>query len=280
MEGILFTLVFVALTIATLTDIYKKEVPDTVTYSLVILGFSLNIFLGLIHKDLSYMYESLAGFLFASLIGLILFYTAQWGGGDAKLIMGIGATVGLPISLQGVPFLVIFIINSFLVGALYGVAWIATLALFNLELVVTKVRENLSDTKKLGLLGVVFIFIALLIPVFTVDIIQEMALLYVGFLFLLSLFPFLLVSIRIVEDEVMQEQRSVEDLVPGDWVLEQPDGFEINKTGISEEDIEELKESSVESILVKKGIPFVPSFLIAFVTTHVFATSLLDFLIV
>ena len=280
MEGILFTLVFVALTIATLTDIYKKEVPDTVTYSLVILGFSLNIFLGLIHKDLSYMYESLAGFLFASLIGLILFYTAQWGGGDAKLIMGIGATVGLPISLQGVPFLVIFIINSFLVGALYGVAWIATLALFNLELVVTKVRENLSDTKKLGLLGVVFIFIALLIPVFTVDIIQEMALLYVGFLFLLSLFPFLLVSIRIVEDEVMQEQRSVEDLVPGDWVLEQPDGFEINKTGISEEDIEELKESNIESILVKKGIPFVPSFLIAFVTTHVFATSLLDFLIV
>ena len=279
MEGILFTLVFVALTIATLTDIYKKEVPDTVTYSLVILGFSLNIFLGLIHKDLSYMYESLAGFLFASLIGLILFYTAQWGGGDAKLIMGIGATVGLPISLQGVPFLVIFIINSFLVGALYGVAWIATLALFNLELVVTKVRENLSDTKKLGLLGVVFIFIALLIPVFTVDIIQEMALLYVGFLFLLSLFPFLLVSIRIVEDEVMQEQRSVEDLVPGDWVLEQPDGFEINKTG-SEEDIEELKESNIESILVKKGIPFVPSFLIAFVTTHVFATSLLDFLIV
>ena len=280
MEGILFTLVFVALTIATLTDIYKKEVPDTVTYSLVILGFSLNMFLGLIHQDLSYMYESLAGFLFASLIGLILFYTAQWGGGDAKLIMGIGATVGLPISLQGVPFLVIFIINSFLVGALYGVAWIATLALFNLELVVTKVRENLSDTKKLGLLGVVFIFIALLIPVFTVDIIQEMALLYVGFLFLLSLFPFLLVSIRIVEDEVMQEQRSVEDLVPGDWVLEQPDGFEINKTGISEEDIEELKESNIESILVKKGIPFVPSFLIAFVTTHVFATSLLDFLIV
>src|SRR3989344_7250482 len=90
---ILVTVSLVALIFATIVDIRIKEVPDWISYSLIISGIIIRLFHSIIFNDWFYLLYGLLGLSATFLIGTILYRANQWGGGDAKLLMGLGTTL-------------------------------------------------------------------------------------------------------------------------------------------------------------------------------------------
>ena len=123
-------IILTALILGSITDLKKREVPDTLNYSLIIIGILINLALSIIHATGTYIISSIAGLGAGFLIGALFYYTGQWGGGDAKLIMGIGAIIGInPFTLTTMPKFLLFIITSLIIGALYGTLWMIGLTI-------------------------------------------------------------------------------------------------------------------------------------------------------
>lgn len=273
MIDFLFVIVFLALLIGSITDFQTREVPDLLSYGLILTGFSLNIILSLWHENSTFIIESIAGFALCFVLGAILFYTGQWGGGDAKLIWGIGATIGLPLSLETMPFLILFIINSFLVGAAFGVVWMLALAIKNYHEFIKDAKQKIKQHKKIIYIFIASFVVITITPIFFSPGVTDILAIYIAFMFLLLLLPVLMFSIRLVEAKYMYREINPTELVPGDWIVENEAtkkiGYDIPKTGIPPEDIEILKNNKkIKNVLVKEGIPFVPSFFLSFIVTE------------
>jgi prepilin peptidase CpaA len=84
----------VLLMIATWSDLRTREIPDWISVALILIGIAAAAFgwAGI------RWWIVLSGLLLGFLIGLALFRFAKFGGGDAKLIAGIGAILG-PVGL-------------------------------------------------------------------------------------------------------------------------------------------------------------------------------------
>src|SRR3989344_1116475 len=119
---ILYSLALVALIAASYSDIKTREVPDWISYGLIASALGLRLIFSLASFEWIILLEGLAGFLLFVAFGYLMYYTGQWGGGDSKLIMGLGAVIGLNITLA------VFFINVLVAGGVYGVAWMITLA--------------------------------------------------------------------------------------------------------------------------------------------------------
>ena len=94
-------------------------------------------------------------------------------------------------------------------------------------------------------------------------------------IFLALLIPFLnylVIGIKSVEAVCMYKRVKPKDLTEGDWIAD--DVFVKGKRicgpkdlGIEKKQIRQLIKSRVKSVVIRIGIPFVPSFLIAFLIT-------------
>ena len=128
---------FIALLIGSITDLKTREVPDWVNYGLVISGVCLNLLFSAIYSDLSFMMNSLVGLAIFFGIAYIMFYAGQWGGGDSKMIMGLGAMIGIDVGHLKSQFLSGFFVNALLVGAIYGLLW-SILLVFGFKPIIEK----------------------------------------------------------------------------------------------------------------------------------------------
>ena len=82
------------LLIATWCDLRTREIPDWISVALVLIGITAA---GFGWAGVRW-WMVLSGLLLGFLIGLALFHYGKFGGGDAKLIAGIGAVLG-PVGL-------------------------------------------------------------------------------------------------------------------------------------------------------------------------------------
>ena len=82
------------LVIASAIDLRTREIPDWISVALVLIGITAA---GFGWAGVRW-WMVLSGLLLGFLIGLALFRFAKFGGGDAKLIAGIGAILG-PVGL-------------------------------------------------------------------------------------------------------------------------------------------------------------------------------------
>jgi len=87
--------------------------------------------------------------------------------------------------------------------------------------------------------------------------------------------PLLWLSAKAVELSVMKTTVKVKDITEGEWLAEPvKKGNKIilkpPKLGLEEKDLRFLKKQGIKDIVIKKGIPFVPSFFLATVTTYLF----------
>jgi len=89
------------------------------------------------------------------------------------------------------------------------------------------------------------------------------------------LFFYLSLVIKSIERSVLFADIPVNKLTEGDWIIDKiklknGELYKPSKTGISLEDIALLKKNNVKFARVKEGIPFLPSFLIAYIVTLIF----------
>ena len=92
-----FIIPFIICVIALLYDIKYKEIPDYL--SLILLFISLTL---VFMQKISLNYW-LLGTLFYGIIGLVMYYLDYWGGGDSKILLGLGGFYGIS-SLASIVF--------------------------------------------------------------------------------------------------------------------------------------------------------------------------------
>jgi len=85
-----FVLVFLALLIASLTDLKARIVPNWLTYGMAGLGLLIGILAGVVFGQWGYLVLVVEGGIFALALAWLLHRLGVWAGGDVKLLIGIG----------------------------------------------------------------------------------------------------------------------------------------------------------------------------------------------
>lgn len=253
---------------ASIYDFKTKEVPDWISYSLIIIGLAFYLIKSIVLKDLVFITQSLFGLLVLFLIGNLMYYTRQWGGGDVKLLGALGALFPIyPKELLNyfnpnldLPFLLILILNLIIFGALYSLIYSFYLVIKNKG----KIKFNFKINKIFLIIAVLFVLIGLLLN----DL--EIRLLTLFLALLILIYPCIKNYISLVEKQIMIKKINVNKLTEGDWIIEDiyHKGkliYNKNNPGISNNEIKLLKRCKIKNVLVKEGLPFIPSFLLALV---------------
>lgn len=276
---------FISLIIASITDIKTREVPDWLNYGLIIFGLGSRLIYSIALLDINFFLYGLAGFFVFFVIANLMFYSAQWGGGDSKLLMGLGAVIGLNFNFREMPFLVIFWINIILIGAIYGLFWSFVLAFKNKNRFLRDFRERIKKSAKIRRF-LLIISLAVLLSAFFIDSITTRILLVILVFSSLLIF-YISIFIKSVERTCMLKLVEPEKLTEGDWIAK---NVIIKKKricgpkdlGIEKKQIKQLinlkRKGLIKKVLIKEGIPFVPSFLIAFIISLWFGNWLLLFI--
>ncbi|MCD4666448.1 A24 family peptidase [archaeon] len=268
---ILIIITTIFLVIATISDIRTREVPDFISYILFPLAILTLLYVIIFNKQYDIILPSILTFLIFLAKALIMYYSKQWGGGDTKLLIALSLVVAVyPKTMLNYfspnlnfSFPLIFIINLLLFGALYGFIYTFVLAVKN--------RKKISKLKvnKIFLLPPIVLFIIS----FFVD--PKLRFIVLILALLLLIYPYLVKYIKVIERKFMIKKIPISKLTEGDWVTH--DIYYKKKLiypkktpGISLEQIKLLKKCKIKNVIIKIGIPFIPSFLIAFIISIIF----------
>ena len=247
-----------------ITDLKKREVPDLLNYSLIVMALLVASITSLYYGSFLPLKTTLLGMFIALVFGNILFYSGQWGGGDAKMIIGAGGFIGVGThEVLSLNVFYYFLLYSFIIAAITGMAWMILMSIKNKEAFL-KEYEKIKKSRnnflfKIAYLPLVVITLLLMYfnPVKSVNPLIFLLLVLIGFAYYLSVF------IKATEEVAFKKLIPVNELTEGDWILSEH-GIEIDNTGITFEQIDILKKKGVKKVLVKEGIPFVPSFFLAY----------------
>jgi len=279
MQGIILAVVLAALAVASYTDIKKREVPDWLNYGLAVFGLGVNLLLSVAFWTWTYIVYSLAGMLAFFGIAYVMFYAGQWGGGDSKMLIGLGAVFGLPFTFAS-PYLTV---NSFMIslwfnlliaGTIYALLWSIFLAFKNRAKFSKELKSVLVKKAKTRRIVVIVSLLVFAASFVVENVMLKLLLVAVAALSILAVY--LSVFSKAVEKSSMLKLVKPQVLTEGDWIAKNVVvGKKIiagpKDLGISKKQIALLnrlyKQRKVKRVLMKVGIPFVPSFFAALVLT-------------
>ncbi len=270
-EFFLIIVTILALVIASLWDIKTREIPNWLNYSLFAVGFSVKLFNALfanLWQNFFIVVLVIAAFFALS---NLLYYTKQWGGGDAKMLIALAPIIAVYEKGNALTFLV----NLLFVGALYGFLWTLVLAMKNRKRVL---KEFSIINKTKGLKSLKLSALLLLPLIFLVkSSLLKISLLSIA-LYALSL-AYFWAFIRAVENIEMYKTIPASKLTEGDWVVNEAitKKFHIPKSGVEQKQIKKILKSGIKKIIIKDGIPFAPSFLFAFLVSFFLGNVLFVF---
>lgn len=275
-EIILVIIVVLVLLISSLIDLKTREIPDTLSIGLIVVAIIFKILHAYEISDFSILINSLIGFLVFFGISLILYYTRQWGGGDAKLFMALGiAFPYYPRELTifnpnlSVNFMLIIVFNMLLFGFLFGVFYMVYLLIKNKK----KLKKlDLKVNKLYFLLPIALVILSLFFQ-------YELKILLLLLAFLILIYPALFKMVKFVENEILTFRLKISKLTEGDWVLhdvfyKKRKLYSKKSPGITQKQIELFKKYKIKDVIVREGIPFVPAILLAVIFSLIFGILL------
>ena len=270
MLWIFLVLALAVLVIGTYTDLRTKEVPDWVNFGLIFAGIGIHAILSAVSSSWLPIISSGIGLGIGVGVSFAMYYLGQWGGGDAKMLMGLGAIIGFDLSNL---FFLNFLINVFFIGAVYGLCYGVYLAFRNRKSF-GKTFRHLYSKIPLILRRGIFVLLGLAVAFAILFLsLKNMIFIYlISLMIILIGFYYLFIYAKTIEKCCMLKYVSPSKLTEGDWIAKDVKykGKYITgpkDLGISKKQINLLKKFKIEKVLMKDGIPFVPSFLIAFVFT-------------
>ena len=260
----LITITFIVLLVSSYTDLRTREVPDMISYGLIFAGLGLR---AIYSFDLGWqvLVSGLLGFVVCLGVSLLFYYAGQWGGGDSKLLMGMGAVVGITYPFDVSSFLLLWYFMALLfLGAIYGVLWMGWLAFSNRKEFVVAFKKKVRQMRivhycALGL------SVALLVWSFFYPLWVMFAVVPIGLFYLL-------IFVSSVEEKCFIKKISPTKLTEGDWLSEKVivgEKVVVKKKTLNINDINTLlrlyDKGTLKKVSIKEGIPFIPSFLFAYV---------------
>jgi len=269
---IIYSISFLALLIASYTDLKTREVPDWLNYSLIFTGIGLRLVFSVYYNNYSYILEGLSGLALFVAIAFLMFYAGQWGGGDSKMLMALGALFG--ISLDYNSFSISFFINLLLVGALYGLLYSLYLTLNNWKAFRKELNKFSNFKKYIHYFIISALALSIIIYFATEDIYLKF--IFISWIFFVFLTFILWQFVKIIEKSCMLKLVNPKVLTEGDWVAKEVKykGGVIagpKDLGVSKKQIQLLvklyNQKKISKVILKQGIPFIPSFLVAFIVT-------------
>ncbi|MFP4045729.1 MAG: prepilin peptidase [Candidatus Aenigmatarchaeota archaeon] len=122
-----FSLALIGSALAGLYDLKTTEIPDEISLGMIASGLVLHLVQSLWTGNPIYFFQSAATGCIFFTFGFLMYMGGQWGGGDAKVLTGVGTLLPvLPLfatveSLLAFP--IAFFVNLFLVGAVYIIVY-------------------------------------------------------------------------------------------------------------------------------------------------------------
>jgi Flp pilus assembly protein protease CpaA len=278
MIEIVFLIVLAGIWIAAASyqDLKTTEVPNWLSFSLIGFALGFRFFYCLFSSSangFSFFYQGLIGLGIFFVLGNLFYYGKIFAGGDAKLMIALGSV--LPLSESFFVNLRIYVLFLFLFlffGAIYGLGWSFFYMTKNFKNFKKEFLKQIRLNKKLVLL---FVFFGIFLLIF--GIFSELFLIF-GIFVILS--PYFMLYAKSVENSSMIVKISTQKLREGDWLYK--DVSIGNKTikskweGVSQFEIKKLQK--IKYVWIKKGIPFVPVFLFAFIAiVYFWSKSMLYF---
>lgn len=277
-ELLLFLFAFLGLILASIFDLKTTEVPDFLSYSLIITGLSLRLMHSVVYNNWKFFTSSLLILLLFFILGSLLYYSKQWGGADAKLLMALAVLIPSYPSfllkftspnLELLPFPLILITNILIIGSIYGLVWAIVLAVKHKEKFLSRFKTLFKITKRLRFLTYFLIILLIFLSFLAYNATTKTILLSLSVILFLLLY--LWIFIKAVEDTSMYKFLHPSELREGDQLartlLYKGKKITSSPYGLTKDQIALIKNSNLRSILIKEGVPFIPSFLIGFLLT-------------
>jgi Flp pilus assembly protein protease CpaA len=246
---------------AVIQDLRKREIANWLNFSLIIFALTFRFFYSLFNgQEYNFFYQGLIGFGIFFILGNLLYYGKMFAGGDAKLMIALGAVLPFSESLFSNLNIAIIFFTLFLIsGAIYGVAFSLVLALRSKKEFVKEFSKEFKKKKKLFYIFLTASIIFIALSFF------ELMFLYLSILSFIS--PYIYVAAKAIDESCMIKKVNTKYLTEGDWLY---NDIKIKKEiikarweGLSKEEIALLRKSE-KIVLIREGIPFSPVFLISY----------------
>jgi Flp pilus assembly protein protease CpaA len=282
-------LALIALIVASITDLKKREVPDYISYGLIFVALATAVLHTIITWNYIPLAQSASGLIIGLIVAYLMFYLGQWGGGDSKLMMGLGAIIGFnffPLFGEKNYWLLVLLACIILMGAVYGLLWSIYLAIKNHKEFMKGMKSWLGKREIMILRRVLLAVILLLtIAVLTLVPYEYKSMLILALAMLYMIF-YIWLFVKVIEETCMVKNIPINKLTEGDWIYK--DVYIGKKLitgpkdlGVSREQIVDLKKYSakgkIKTVTIKEGIPFIPVFLLAYIATIILYFSKLLF---
>lgn len=263
---ILVIVALLVLLIATYTDFKTGEIPDWLSYGFIISALGIRVMHSIIYSDWLYTLYGILGFGAMYAFGILIYYSRQWGGGDAKIAMGLGAAFATPpfAYFGNAPYLLALTANIFIAGGVYGLFWSVYVFLRRFRASILAVKQEITGRMGIYIFGIALVVIALGIALFSSGMTAVM-MFYVSIV--IFAYFILFMFIKGAEKTGMYEKVPISKLTEGDWAAEDIKIrgkviCSVKDPGLTIEQIQALKKARVKSLLVKRGIKFLFAILV------------------
>ncbi len=266
-DSFIFIFTVGVLGLASYFDIKTREVPDFMSYLLIIGGALLTLLSAITSNSISGLefLPASVGLLFG--FSYLMYALGQWAGGDVKLMLGLGF-IFTSVDLNSTSSFIALFINILIFGGFYGLIGTIVFGVVRARHLVQKLRYYDGILIALGVAATVLIL--LYVP-------QPLS-------YLLAFEAFLFVSMRyiyLIANDIMFSEVGVDKLTEGDWLAKdiytQDSKLVVRRRniGLTKEEIQRLKDHGVRRVLVRIGLPFVPGIFLGVLVTMVFGNPLL-----
>lgn len=259
----LSALALVWIIFAVIQDLRSHEVSNWLNFSLITFALGFRLFYSVFAaNNLAFFYQGLIGLGIFLILGNAFYYGKLFAGGDAKLMIALGAVLPLTSNfMSNVKIFVFFILIFFFAGAIYTIVTSAALGIKSGKKLPKEFQKQLSENKK----RVVFILMFAIIFAIAGVTINPMLLYLAGVIFVM---PYIYIYAKAVDEICMIKSVSPRDLREGDWLYESVKvgrkTINADWGGLTKKDISRLQRAK-KKVRVRKGIPFTPVFLISFI---------------
>ena len=266
--NLIISVTLLATIIATGYDLKYKIVPNFINYFLIIFGLGAGAILSLLTlSHVPILLSAIGAGAFYG-IGALLYYSGVWGGGDAKLLAGFGATLTTVPAIVMWPFIVTIFLNILICGMIIGLIGSLYLGVKHHKKLVLEARKTLARFKKTVVLF--YILLPFTVAVFFLTS-NLLILLTWGFA---VMFFYLYIALKALETACMYRKIKPSQMQEGDWVTKpvKVKGkliYQPEKSGISIQELKKLQklesQGKLKTVNIKEGIQYVPAFLLALI---------------